>query len=620
VLVACAILSQAVLVSAQALGERTLRQGSQGPDVVQLQAILESAGFDPGPADGIFGSRTAAAVRAAQAAGGLTVDGVVGPSTIAYLQRRGGETSRAASTVTRTPPPLAGRTIVLDPGHGGGTGATGPAGTREDDNVVAIGRYARDLLAAAGAKVVMTRTGANYPSGMTYSNQLTFRVNVAERNDADLFISIHNNWNGNSSIRGLSVYYTPDSSRPSNRRLAQSLQSALVKATGMVDKGVMTGSFAVIRRTSMPAVLLEIGFMSNRTEERALTTETTRRAAAQGILNGVCAFYGVKPGPVPPEPPEPPQPPGTKPVVLAYWAQWGTDQAPWQSLSANIKSIDIVAPYWYSVRADGTLQARESNHKRLVDLAHQNKKKVAPLVNLASGAAGNISSATWRTKVVDAIAAMVRAEGADGVNIDFENLPAASRSSLTAFVKAVAAKLSPSGLLTTVAVGAKKDEETNDWAACYDYKALGQAADLVVVMTYDQHGQWSGAGAVAGIDWVKAIETYAASLIPPKKLLLGVAGYGYDWSSAGTVSATAGEAMALASRYGATIAWDDVAQEPHFSYTRSGVKHAVWFENSYACSRKMRLARDAGLGGIALWSIGQEDARFWTILPAELGL
>lgn len=520
-----------------------------------------------------------------------------------------------------TSKPLAGRTIVLDPGHGSNTGATGPAGTREDNNVLAIGRYARDLLVAAGARVVMTRDQAGYPSGMTYSNQLTYRVNVAARNDADLFISIHNNWNSNSAIRGLSVYYYPDSRRD-NDGLAWCMQVELVKATGMVDKGVMTGSFAVIRRTTMPAVLCEIGFMSNRTEERNLTTTAVRQAAGRGIYNGVLRYYGINPGSVTPPPPSgdnPPPPTGDKPKVLAYWAQWGTDQSPWQSLSANIKLIDYVAPYWFSATSAGTLTARESNHKRLVDLAHQNGKKVLPLVNLASGAASGLYSSAWRSKTATAIAGMIASEGVDGVNIDFESVPGDARSSLTAFVKLVADKLRPAGKLTTIAVGAKKDEATNDWAACWDYAALGRAADLVIVMTYDQHGGWSGAGPVAGIDWVKQIEAYAASLIPKSKLMLGVAGYGYDWSSRGTQSLKATEALALADDYGATVVWDDVAQEAHFNYWTGTTKHTVWFENSYSCSRKMRLVREEGLAGIALWSIGQEDARFWSILSTELG-
>lgn len=309
-------------------------------------------------------------------------------------------------------------------------------------------------------------------------------------------------------------------------------------------------------------------------------------------------------------------------VFMGYWARWGDDPAPKVSLAANISRIDFFSPYWYTLHSNGSLGSRESDHAGLTDMVHASGNMVLPLINKTSD-----NSPLWdpgtRAAAVENIYRLLIDHGYDGVNIDFEGMPPSTRDGLTAFMTELAAKLRPAGLLTTIAVPAKwsNDESTNDFAIPYDYAALGRVVDYLVIMTYDQHAEWSGPGPIAGADWVENVLRYATSVVPAQKILLGLAGYGYDWGDNGSTSGvSAVEAAAKAARYGATIEWDSVAHVPHFSYwTGSGARHEVWYENSYSVDFKIVLANRYGVGGVALWALGQEDGRFWQVISGQAG-
>ncbi len=307
-------------------------------------------------------------------------------------------------------------------------------------------------------------------------------------------------------------------------------------------------------------------------------------------------------------------------VLMGYWAKWGGDPDPMASLDANMSRIDFFSPYWFTLRADGTLSSRETDHDALRTRLQAAGKKVLPLINKVSDDTPLLNP--WvRTRAVENIYRLLVEGGYDGVNIDFEGMPPSTRAGLTAFMRELSARLRPAGLLVTMAVPAKwsADDSINSFAACFDYAALGEVVDYLVIMTYDQHGPWSGPGPVAGADWVKKVIEYAVTVVPGEKILLGLAGYGYDWSYAGCRSIKAADAPGLAARYGATIHWDSTAQVPYFVYYSSGVRHEVWYENSYSVDFKVDMVNRYGLGGVALWSLGQEDMRFWEVIAGKAG-
>lgn len=178
--------------------------------------------------------------------------------------------------------PLRGRRIVVDPGHPPG-GSTGPSGLREAEANLAVARRLKELLVAAGGSVIMTRE-ADTPV------DLWPRVAQAEREDADLLISIHNNAlpDGVDPFRnhGTSTYYF----HPNSLDLARAVQEALVQRLGLPDLGVGRGDLALVRGTWMPSVLVEGLFMMLPEQEAALGSVEGQSAYAAGVYRGILKF------------------------------------------------------------------------------------------------------------------------------------------------------------------------------------------------------------------------------------------------------------------------------------------------------------------------------------------
>lgn len=190
---------------------------------------------------------------------------------------------------------LIGKTVVVDPGHGfPDPGAIGPSGSKEKDNNLAIAQFLATELEAIGAKVVLSRTDDYSPayspgSQHTQREDLQKRVDIAHENNADLFISIHNDsW---KTAHGTTTFYS--SSNPSGAlsyRLAQFVEKELTQAIGTKNLGVQDSRLYVTRNTTMPAVLVEVAFISHPTEEKLLKDNAFRQKAAYGISQGIQAY------------------------------------------------------------------------------------------------------------------------------------------------------------------------------------------------------------------------------------------------------------------------------------------------------------------------------------------
>lgn len=172
--------------------------------------------------------------------------------------------------------------IVIDPGHGGkDPGAVGPSGLQEKDVVLKVALKVRDLLESYGYTVIMTRTTDVYLS-------LQERCDIANNNDADLFISIHNNSFSDPSANGTETFsYLPNDE---GGQVAKVMQSKLIAALGLRNRGHKTADFYVLRNTKMPAVLTELAFISNPKEEALLKTDEFQTKSAKAIVDSIIGF------------------------------------------------------------------------------------------------------------------------------------------------------------------------------------------------------------------------------------------------------------------------------------------------------------------------------------------
>lgn len=195
--------------------------------------------------------------------------------------------------------------ICIDPGHGGpDPGAIGPTGLKEKDVNLAVAKQVAELLKPI-CTVVMTRT-SDIRLGNTQRADLQARVAIAEKEKADRFLSIHCNSFSDRNVRGIETFaYGPGGN---GEKLARAIQAELIRTTGLIDRKVKFSgsSIYVLKYTSMSAVLTEIGFISNPTEEKLLRDPAFQAKVARAIAQGVANHIGKKlPEPKPAPTPAP---------------------------------------------------------------------------------------------------------------------------------------------------------------------------------------------------------------------------------------------------------------------------------------------------------------------------
>lgn len=224
-----------------------------------------------------------------------------------------------------------------------------------------------------------------------------------------------------------------------------------------------------------------------------------------------------------------------------------------------------------------------------------------------------------RKKALQGMLQIVRANGYSGINLDYESVPHKDRAAYTAFVAALAKEMRAAGYLTVVSVPAElKDDPNNSWTGAFNFKAIGQTADIIQLMTYDENGPWGPPGPVAGKDWTELCIQFAVSVIPSAKISMGLPIYGYDWNlTKGTGAQVAWKDIpALIASTGAIPQWDATSSSPYFNYAKSGESHVVWYENSVSIPLKSAFAVTYNLAGVSVFALGFDDLNYWKAVHA----
>ena len=197
-----------------------------------------------------------------------------------------------ASGKYRTSGGISGKIITLDAGHGGSDpGAIGSDGTKEKDITLPITKMVQELLEKKGAKVYMTRTTDVDVYGPNASDvdELRARVNVGEKYNSDLFVSLHINSSVNKNVGGFSTYYYPKTDN--DLRIAKCIQDNLAANFGVDDLGVRQANFYVIKRISMPATLVEMCFISNEKELTLMKGAWFKKKTARLIAEAIEKYF-----------------------------------------------------------------------------------------------------------------------------------------------------------------------------------------------------------------------------------------------------------------------------------------------------------------------------------------
>ncbi|SDQ23348.1 N-acetylmuramoyl-L-alanine amidase [Quadrisphaera sp. DSM 44207] len=289
------------------LGDRILRYVPGhlvvGDDVIGLQERLLELGVFVGRVDGVLGPETEHALRELQRASGIAVDGTCGPATLRVLSQLsrtvgGGDAAalRAAEAVRRAGSSLAGRVVVVDPGHGGPDPGAVAGGLVEADVVLDLAQRLEGRLAASGVTAVLTRGAEQGPDALA-------RVRLAEEVGAELFLSLHCDTaapladaaSPGGGGHGVATSYWGQEGTgvrsPVGARLADLLQRELVARTGMTDLRTHPRGFDVLRLTRVPAVRVDIGYLSDPLDAARLADPAFRDTCAEGMLAAVQRLY-----------------------------------------------------------------------------------------------------------------------------------------------------------------------------------------------------------------------------------------------------------------------------------------------------------------------------------------
>lgn len=224
-------------------------------------------------------------------------------------------------------------------------------------------------------------------------------------------------------------------------------------------------------------------------------------------------------------------------------------------------------------------------------------------------------------KMIRELGIIMREKGYEGLDIDFEFIQADDREEFAAFVASATRAMNSIGFPVTVALAPKiSRDQPGLLYEGVDYRLLGEAANRVLLMTYEWGYTYGPPMAVAPLNMVRRVVDFAVTEIPAGKITLGIPNYGYDWplpyvrgtTQARTISNW--EAVQIAIDHGVAIQFDEVAMSPFFRYWQYGIQHEVWFEDVRSIKAKFELLKEYGLSGVGYWQLMDYFRANWLLL------
>lgn len=319
---------------------------------------------------------------------------------------------------------------------------------------------------------------------------------------------------------------------------------------------------------------------------------------------------------------------GNVSLVWEYFSKYA--KAPQRT--EKIDGVNVVAPTFFSL-SDSKKGAIVANvgqaGQNYINWAHSNGYRVWPWVaNEATNKADKdltseiLNDYKLREKLINSIVSAVEMYNLDGINLDFENMYESDKDAYSRLVIELAPRLKELGKVLSVDVTAP--DGSPDWSLCFNRNVIGDVADYVIFMAYDQHNQSSTeAGTVAGCDWVEAnINKFLGQEgVKPEKIILAMPFYTRVWNvTDGGLSSSAVD-MKLQSTLipdDAKITWDDSLKQNLAEYEKNGRTYKVWMEDAKSLKCKLDLVKKYNLAGGAFWRKDQETSDVWKVINENL--
>lgn len=295
----------------------------------------------------------------------------------------------------------------------------------------------------------------------------------------------------------------------------------------------------------------------------------------------------------------------------------------------SIEGVNVVSPAFFYIDSDGSFKENVGTAgKEYIEWAHSNGYKVWPMVQNAEAGikvtSNILNDYEKRQEIIEEIVDVCVKYKLDGINIDFENMYEKDKEVFSRFVIELVPRMKEIGIVTSVDLTAP--DGAPNWSLCYDRTVLGNVADYLAFMAYDQYGTSSTkAGTTAGYNWietnlVKFIETYE---VDSEKIILGLPFYTRIWTETadGTVTSKVVNMKDVESNIpdGVDKVWDDKLKQYYVEYKSKSTTKKMWIEDLESIKAKVSLVSKYNLAGVASWEKDRELEGTWKIIKEELG-
>lgn len=298
-------------------------------------------------------------------------------------------------------------------------------------------------------------------------------------------------------------------------------------------------------------------------------------------------------------------------------------------LEMTLPYLSELSVFSYGFTIEGNLVFPSMDDTFMIELCREyNTRPILTLAPLGENGQFNnslitalVSNIEAQNNLIEQLFVTLEQKGYDGINIDFEYVLSSDADGYVAFVQSLTTKMNEQEYTVSVALPPKTSrEQAGVLYEGADYRRLGEAANSVLLMTYEWGYTYSEPMAVAPINKVRMVVDYAITEIPNTKINLGIPNYGYDWPlpyQSGVTKATVISnisAPLIAASNNAVIQFDEIAQTPYFRYWSNGIEHEVWFEDVRSMKAKFALVSEYDLMGVGYWQIMRLFLANWILL------
>jgi peptidoglycan-N-acetylglucosamine deacetylase len=308
-------------------------------------------------------------------------------------------------------------------------------------------------------------------------------------------------------------------------------------------------------------------------------------------------------------------------IRAGFYVRWSP--ASLISLEQNISRLNMVLPEWFFLDPNTDTLLTHIDTAAL-NVMNKSGVKILPLLTNNIGAVfrGDVihrilNNPVKRERLIQDIIKYLELYKLDGINIDFEDLQEQKNEVLVQFQKSLYEKMHAKGLIVS--------QDVSPFNLDYNFKELSNYNDYVILMAYDQFSDATGPGPISHQKWIEGAVDDVIKKIPTNKLILAIAGFGYDWKldeNEKVISVTPisyQDALVLARSYDGKIIFDNDSYNLHFTYDGDdGAPHKVQFTDAATTFNTMRFAEESGLAGVALWRLGNEDSRMWDFYDHDM--